>query len=307
MKVKALSFRQPWAELVLQGRKTLDLRTWKTGYRGQLAVFASQTAEKEACRLHGLDPDQLSSGAVIGLVELVRVVALDRAAYDERASEHLGGRGFQEPLFGWELANPRPLAAPVPVHGRLRLFSVNLPEFEETTTETPERPATGIAGDPREALWGSSLPFELRLSLEKQPNNSQASYRLGLYQRKVKPLAVQYRQPPEQMECVVELGGVALRAVADQVLEALRQNGYNASDLNSNRREPFALQEEWGVRLGLLFLTARRISKLSRIEVISSGIRQMSSEELYYWYSKCTSQAIAERAQKALRILLAEE
>jgi hypothetical protein len=34
--MKALSFRQPWAELVLQGRKTMDLRTYTTHYRGPL-------------------------------------------------------------------------------------------------------------------------------------------------------------------------------------------------------------------------------------------------------------------------------
>ena len=116
-----------------------------------------------------------------------------------------------------------------------------------------------------------------------------------------------YRQSPEQMERVVELGGVALRAVADQVLEALRENGYKATELNPNRREPFTLQEEWGVRLGLLFLAVKPVSKVSRIELISAGLRQMTSEELYYWYSKCTSRARAERAQKALRMLLADE
>jgi len=103
------------------------------------------------------------------------------------------------------------------------------------------------------------------------------------------------------------LAGVTLRAVADQVLEALRENSYKATDLGPSRREPFALQEEWGVRLGLLFLAVKPISKVNRIEAISSGIWEMTSEELYYWYSKCTSRAKAERAQKALRLLLANE
>ena len=34
--MKALSIRQPWAELIMQGRKTLELRTWRTNYRGAL-------------------------------------------------------------------------------------------------------------------------------------------------------------------------------------------------------------------------------------------------------------------------------
>jgi hypothetical protein len=61
------------------------------------------------------------------------------------------------------------------------------------------------------------------------------------------------------------------------------------------------------VRLGLVFLTVKPLTKLLRVETISSGIRQMPSEEAYYWYSKCTAGATAERAQRALRVLLAAE
>lgn len=313
MKVKALSFRQPWAELVLQGKKTLDLRTWSTRHRGSLAIYASQTVEKEACRAHGLDPDQLTTGAVIGLVDLVGVVELDQAAYTARESQHLSGRHFQGPMFGWELANPRPLATPAPTRGRLLLFDVDLPDpgiapdQAAVQPEAQSNPHTTINSDAR---WGNTLPFELRLVPEADPKTSQPSYRLGVYQRKLEPPSVQqslYRQPPEQMVRVVELSGVALRSVADQVLEALRENGYKVTDLNTNRREPFALQEEWGVRLGLLFMAVKPVRKVNRIEIISAGLRQMTSEELYYWYSKCTSRAIGERAQKALRMLLAEE
>lgn len=57
--MKALSFRQPWAELVLQGRKTMDLRTYNTHYRGRLAIHASQTFDRDNCLLHDLDPTNL--------------------------------------------------------------------------------------------------------------------------------------------------------------------------------------------------------------------------------------------------------
>ena len=105
----------------------------------------------------------------------------------------------------------------------------------------------------------------------------------------------------------MELGGDSLRAVADVVLEALRQNGYKPTDLSATRREPFHLDEQTGVRLGLVFLAVKRISKANRIEAISQGVRQMTAEELYYWYSKCTGGSAAERAQKALRVLLSDE
>ena len=106
---------------------------------------------------------------------------------------------------------------------------------------------------------------------------------------------------------VVELSNQTLQAVADHVLNALRENDYKPTDLSQKRREPFSLSEDSGVLLGLLFLAIKPISKMDRIEAISQGLRAMTSEELYYWYSKCTSQPSAERAQKALRVLLAAE
>ncbi len=108
-----------------------------------------------------------------------------------------------------------------------------------------------------------------------------------------------------RLETIVTINGDNLRAVADHVIEALRKADYKATDLSQARRKPFYLPEEAGVRLGLVFLTVRPLSKFRRVEEISYGIRQMPSEEAYYWYSKCTAAGTAERAQKALRLLLA--
>jgi hypothetical protein len=42
MVVRALSLTQPWANLVAQGRKTIETRTWATPYRGWLLVCATR-------------------------------------------------------------------------------------------------------------------------------------------------------------------------------------------------------------------------------------------------------------------------
>lgn len=39
--MRALTLWQPWASLVACGRKTIETRSWRTGYRGPLAVHAS--------------------------------------------------------------------------------------------------------------------------------------------------------------------------------------------------------------------------------------------------------------------------
>jgi hypothetical protein len=42
MIVKALSLRQPYANWVASGRKTLETRTWSIKYRGDILICCSQ-------------------------------------------------------------------------------------------------------------------------------------------------------------------------------------------------------------------------------------------------------------------------
>src|ERR1700741_488756 len=41
--IKALSIKQPWANLVASGKKTVETRLWPTDYRGPLLIVSSKT------------------------------------------------------------------------------------------------------------------------------------------------------------------------------------------------------------------------------------------------------------------------
>jgi len=292
--MKALSIRQPWAELIIQGRKTIELRTWQTHYRGCLAIHASQTVQEEACIAYGLDPAIVVRGALIGTVELVDIVTLDDATWEALRDQHLSLRNFPGPIYGWRLENPQPLPHPIPMRGRMSLF--NVPDEVITGKSPPPPRATYTV--PRDApSYDPEKPFELRVA----PRDG-GEYGLALYQW---PVAASSQVSKPQR--LVELAGDSLRAVADHVLEALRKSGYKVTDLSRNRRRPFRLDEETGLRLGLLFLAVKPLTRMDRVEAISSGLRAMPSEEAYYWFSKCTAGASAVNAQRALRILLAGE
>jgi len=155
------------------------------------------------------------------------------------------------------------------------------------------------------------LPFELFVVVSSSPAAPGVGYGLSLYQRQLsgpKQLRFVYSDGPSQgMVKVVELPGEAVRLVAEDVMASLREAGYRSTDLRAARREPFLLPEEIGVRLGLLLLAIKPVSKVVRSEAIAAGIRAMSTEEVYYWYSKSAHGPQASRAQRALRLLLAEE
>jgi len=45
--MKALSVKQPWANMIVAGEKTIETRTWMTSYRGQLLIVSSRTPKIE--------------------------------------------------------------------------------------------------------------------------------------------------------------------------------------------------------------------------------------------------------------------
>lgn len=132
---------------------------------------------------------------------------------------------------------------------------------------------------------------------------AEEGYGLALYQSKTGASNGRNNAP----EKVVQIWGEPLRAVIDRVISAIKHSGYRPTELRRARSEPFLLSEEDGVRLGLLFLAVKPLRRLSRIEAISEKIGGMEPEELYYWYSKSTAVNGRRRAQRALRILIAEE
>lgn len=103
---------------------------------------------------------------------------------------------------------------------------------------------------------------------------------------------------------VVRAWGPPLQTALSQVLDALRQSGYRPSDLDGNRRAPFELREDAGVRVGLALLALKPLRRAARIERIAEAIREMPDEEVYYWFSKTLS---TPRARRALRLLLAPD
>lgn len=110
----ALGVRQPWAELILRGVKSIEVRVVPTNVRGRIYVYASRKAGEgqvveRAAGEHGLDVAALPRGVLVGTVELVdcRLCTAADAAASCVPTDALHGR------YGWQLARPRRLTAPL--------------------------------------------------------------------------------------------------------------------------------------------------------------------------------------------------
>jgi len=121
---RALSIRQPWAELILVGRKRYELRGWKTSYRGPILVHAAQRIEKLATSKAGLAVDNLVTGAIIGKVDIVDCEPFTPEIADEMRQALAYFSEWVPDLYAWKLERPVKLREPIPYRGKLGLFRV---------------------------------------------------------------------------------------------------------------------------------------------------------------------------------------
>jgi hypothetical protein len=118
----ALSVRQPWAELIVSGRKPLELRSWQQSYRGRIWIHAGKHVDEALdARFDLCHPFR---GGFIGSAELTSIELLDERRWELWRDLHHSSGPFELGMFAWVLAHPKRLAHPVPARGDLGLFSV---------------------------------------------------------------------------------------------------------------------------------------------------------------------------------------
>ena len=112
----ALGIRQPWAELILRGIKTIEVRSTETSVRGPIYIYASKKladipAAETAARKYDLNPDALPKGIIVGTVEIVDCTLSN--AKDSAAA--CVPRQYLKKRFAWHLENAKPLEEPLSV------------------------------------------------------------------------------------------------------------------------------------------------------------------------------------------------
>lgn len=107
--MKALSIKQPWANLIASGEKTIETRLWPTDYRGPLLIVSSKT------------PNIPPAGYALAIADLVACRPMIKG-------DELAARCAKYPgAYSWVLLNIRKIEA-FPVRGRLGLYEVDVPD-----------------------------------------------------------------------------------------------------------------------------------------------------------------------------------
>jgi len=125
MKVTVLSLKQPWAELLVSGKKTIELRKWNTKFRGEFYIHASMNTSIEKCKELGLDPEKLETGSIIGKATLVGIKEYtSRQELIIDKDKHFAA-DYELPCHGFILENAQRIA-PIKHKGMLNFWKAEI-------------------------------------------------------------------------------------------------------------------------------------------------------------------------------------
>jgi len=115
---KGTAWHQPWADLIVDGIRDIENRTWPTKFRGVVLIHASKKVERTEVKRYrrelGLDTNddyKPTTGAIIGKAEIFDCLT------------HHRSRFFKGP-YGFVLKNARRISRPIPLRGLLGIFRV---------------------------------------------------------------------------------------------------------------------------------------------------------------------------------------
>ncbi|MDR7074963.1 ASCH domain-containing protein [Fictibacillus barbaricus] len=141
--MKVLSMIQPWASLFILNEAQYETRTWKTNYRGSLAIHTSKKIDNSACNNkniqhllseHGLNKENLPKGMIIGVCNLINCLKVTEDAQGYavledgrivRGNDYLLG-DFRVGNYVWEVSNKELLINFIPAKGKLGLWEYDL-------------------------------------------------------------------------------------------------------------------------------------------------------------------------------------
>lgn len=107
--MKALSIKEPWASLILEGKKTIETRIWRTNYRGSILLCASK------------EPKSKISGKAFAIADLVHCHNM------KKEDEEFACCEIYPNAVSWFLKNIRKIE-PFEIKGKLGLFEVDFKE-----------------------------------------------------------------------------------------------------------------------------------------------------------------------------------
>jgi hypothetical protein len=135
--MKCLSISQPFADLIVKGKKTIELRSWNTNFRGEFLIHSPIKIRKYDCKRLKIKT-KLATGAIIGKAEIYDVKKyISKEQVRNDSNRHFVSKIFYNRKYGFCLKNAKEFRVPIPYKGKLGFFDVNLtPKIKNNQIKT---------------------------------------------------------------------------------------------------------------------------------------------------------------------------
>ncbi len=144
--MKVITLWQPWANLIIDGMKRIETRSWATSYRGPIGIHSAKRPPLDGL-LKDLDEksrqfvietygevlnckDKFPTGVILGHTELIECIRITEAysAYVKKYMPKEYAFGDYTPgRWAWVMGdNPIKFSDPIPAKGMQRLWNYDL-------------------------------------------------------------------------------------------------------------------------------------------------------------------------------------
>ncbi len=132
--MKALTIKEPWASLIINGYKKYEFRSWKTKYRGKILIHAGMSLEKDAAKRFSEYNLEYYKGAIIGEATITDCILVDTKFNEElrKINPLVYARSNHVETYAWKLENIKKYDKPIYIKGKLGLW--NYEEGDENGT-----------------------------------------------------------------------------------------------------------------------------------------------------------------------------
>lgn len=138
--MKTITIKQPYADVIVEGIKDIENRTWPTKFRGRVLIHASamQVKARNVNYPHNeiwqmfVPKDNLmrayfsknTTSAIVGSVEIIDCVINHPSAWAEKCEPiyRFGTDKIVQATYNWVLANPIKFPEPIPAKGKLSFW-----------------------------------------------------------------------------------------------------------------------------------------------------------------------------------------
>ena len=123
--MKALTIKEPWASLIINGYKEYEFRSWKTNYRGKILIHAGKGKEPHNLKRFNDYNLDYKFGYIIGEATITDCIEVTKELEEEllKKDSKVYAVSEHKRVYAWKLENIVKYEKIIPCKGKLGLWN----------------------------------------------------------------------------------------------------------------------------------------------------------------------------------------